>query len=142
MTSMSGFGTLIKIGDGATTEVFTTVAQVKSISGPGLSMDAIDATHHSSTAGWREYIGGLLDGGEVSFDINYDPVENTHDAGTGLLKDMSDKTVRNFQVVFPDTATTTWTVAALVTGFEVGAPIDDILSAAVTLKLSGQPTLA
>jgi len=139
---ISAFGTLLKIGDGGDPETFTTIAEVSSISGPGLSLDTIDVTHHSSTAGWREFVGGLLDAGEVSFDINYTPTDATHDASTGLIKDMVDRTVRNFQLVFPDTGNTTWSFSALVTGFEPSEPIDDKLAASVTLKLTGQPTLA
>ena len=143
MTSYSGFGTLLKIGDGATpTETFTTIAQVLNIGGPALSQDAIDVTHHSSTGGWREFVGGLLDGGEVTFDINYDPDAATHNATTGLINDMENRTKRNFQLVFPDTGPTTWSFTALVAGFEPSAPIDDKLAASVTLKVSGQPTLA
>lgn len=140
---ISAFGTLLKIGDGGGGgEVFTTIAEVFEIGGPGLTLETIDVTHHTSTAGWREFVGGLLDGGEVSLSINYDPVDATHDASTGLIADMEARTVRNFQLVFPDTGTTTWTFAALVTGFEPSEPIDDKLAADVSLKLSGQPTLA
>lgn len=140
---ISAFGTLLKIGDGGSpTESFTTIAEVTSIGGPALSLDPIETTHHASTGGWREFIGGLLDGGEVSFDINYDPVGATHDASTGLIADMVARTVRNFQLVFPDTGNTTWSFAALVTSFEPSEPVDDKLAASVTLKVSGQPTLA
>ncbi len=139
---ISAFGTLLKIGDGGDPETFTTIAEVSNISGPGLSLDTIDVTHHSSTAGWREFVGGLLDAGEVSFDINYLPTDATHDASTGLIKDMTDRTVRNFQLVFPDASNTTWSFSALVTGFEPSEPIDDKLAASVSLKLTGQPTLA
>lgn len=140
--AISAFGTLLQIGDGGSPENFTTIAEVANISGPGLSLDAIDVTHHSSTGGWREFVGGLLDGGVVSLDINYDPTDGTHDASTGLIADMVARTVRNFQLVFPDTANTTWSFSALVTGFEPSEPVDNKLAASVTLKISGQPTLA
>ncbi len=141
MTNFAAKGTLLKQGDGASPEVFTTIAQVVSIGGPSLSLDPIDVTNHSSLDGWKEFVGGLLDGGEISLEINYDPVNATHNATAGLIKDMEDRTVRNFQLVFSDTAGTTWTVPALVTGFEPGAPVDGKLSASVTLKVSGKPTL-
>ena len=140
--AISAFGTLLKIGDGGSPESFTTIAEVTNIGGPSLSLDPIDVTNHSSTGGWKEFIGGLLDGGEVSFEINYDPVGATHDASTGLIADMSARTVRNFQLVFPDTGNTTWSFSALVTAFQPSEPIDNKLSASVTLKVSGQPTLA
>jgi predicted secreted protein len=140
--AISAFGTLLKIGDGAGPENFTTIGEVANISGPSLSMDSIDVTSHSSPDGWREFIGGLLDGGEISFDINFHPTESTHKLATGLLGDMSAKTVRNFELIFPDGSSTKWSFAALVTAFETGEPIDDKLSASVTLKLAGKPTLA
>jgi len=139
---LAGFGTLLKIGDGGGTEVFTTIAEVSNISGPGLAMDTIDVTNHSSPTAWRQYVAGLKDAGEVSFDINYTPTAATHNATTGLLKDMNDRTLRNFKLVFPDLGATTWTFAAFITGFEPSEPIDDKLTAAVTLKISGAPTLA
>ncbi len=136
-------GTLLKIGDGATpTEVFTTVAEVTEIGGPSLEMESVDMTSHDSPDGWKEYVGGLLDGGEVSLSLNYLPAHATHDASTGMLKDMQDRTLRNFQLVFPDTGSTTWAFSALITGFEPAAPHDDKLGADVALKISGKPTLA
>lgn len=142
MTNYAARGTLLKQGDGGSPEDFSTIAQVVSIGGPSLSLDPIDVTHHASEDGWKEAVGGLLDGGEISLEINYDPEAGTHDASTGLIKDMEDRVVRNFQLVFSDSGNTTWTIPALVTGFEPGAPVDAKLSASVTLKVSGKPTLA
>ena len=141
-SAIGAFGTLLKIGDGATpTENFTTIAEVSNISGPGLSMDTIDVTSHSSADGWREYIAGQLEAGEITFDINYIPTEVTHNLAKGLLGDLAAKTRRNFQLVFPDAGSTTWKFTALVTGFEPSEPVDDKLAASVSLKLSGKPTL-
>jgi len=142
MTSYAAFGTLLKAGDGAGSETFTTIAQVQTIGGPSLSQDAIDVTHHSSTNGWREFVAGLRDGGEVTFDIQYDPAGATHDAGTGIINDLENGTLRNFQLVFPDTGSTTWSFSGIYTAFEPSAPVDDKLSASVSIKVSGQPTLA
>lgn len=140
---ISSFGTLLQIGDGATpTEGFTTVAEVLDIGGPGLALGLTDGTHHGSPGGWIEKIPTLLDAGEVSFDIQYDPVGATHDASTGLINDMENKTLRNFQLVFPDTGTTTWSFSAYVAGFEPSAPVEGKLTASVMLDISGQPTLA
>ncbi len=139
--ALSGFGTLLKIGDGGSPENFTTIAEVQDIGGPAFSLDAVEITHHGS-GGWREYIAGLLDAGEISFDLNFEPTETTHGYTAGLLKDMTDKTTRNFQLVFPDAGNTTWEFAALITGFEVNEPVGDKISASITLKITGQPTLA
>jgi len=141
MTDVAAYGTQLKLGDGASPEVFTVIAQVTSIGGPNLEMDALDVTAHDSTAGWREFIGGLLSGGEVSLEINYDPVGGTHDASTGLIAELEGRTISNYQLVFPDAATTTWEFTALVTRFSPSAPVADKLTASITLQVSGQPTL-
>lgn len=142
MTSAIGaYGTLLKIGDGGGPETFTTVAEVVNISAPSLALDTIDVTNHSSTAAWREFVAGLLDAGEVTFDINYIPTAATHNATNGLIRDLKNRTKRNFKLVFPDSGSTTWDFSAYVTGFEPDAPVDDKLAASVTLKLTGQPTL-
>lgn len=138
----SSFGTFLKLGDGATSETFTTIAEVQDISGPKLSLDTEEVTSHSSTAGWAEFIGTLLDGGEVSFDINWLPAHATQSYSAGLLRDMVNRTLRNFQLVVPAAATLTWTFAALVTAFEPDLPVKGKQGSSITLKLSGQPTLA
>ena len=140
---IAAFGTLLKIGDGGSpTESFTTIAEVTDISGPELGLDTEDITNHSSTGGWEEVIPTILRSGEVSFEINYDPAGATHDASTGLIADMVAKTKRNFQLIFPDTGTTTWSFSAYVTKFAPSEPVAGKLAASVGLKISGQPTLA
>lgn len=136
MAKYSAFGTLFKRGA-------TTIAQVSNISGPGLSLDTDDVTTHDSASGWEEVVGTILRSGEVTLDLVYDPNEATHKyASGGLLYDLASKTAQTFSIVFPSTATVTWSFSALVTGFEPSAPVDGALTASVTLKLTGAPTLA
>lgn len=140
---ISSFGTLVKIGDGGGGgEVFTTIAELRDITGPNLALGTEEVTPQTATGGYREYVPTLLAGGEVTFDLNFVPTDNTQDFPAGLIKDMTDKTLRNFQIVWPDSGTTTWALSAYVTGFVPGAPVEGSLSASVTLLISGQPTLA
>lgn len=140
---ISSFGTLLKIGDGATpTEVFTTIAEVKDISGPSLKLNTDELTNHGSPGGWKEKVGTLLEAGDLSFDLNFVPTHATHNPTTGLIADQTARTKRNFQLVFPDTASTTWAFTALVTEFEPAEPVEGVLKASVTLEITGQPTLA
>lgn len=139
--ALAGYGVLLKIGDGATSEAFTTIAEVKDIEGPELELEAKEVTSHDS-GGWREFIGTLLSAGEVSFDLNFIPTHATHSYSAGLIKDMVNRTRRNFKLVFSDTGATTWTFAALVTGVKPSGPVEDELQAEVKLTVTGQPTLA
>ncbi len=137
MAGIDGFGTEFQRGDGAGPEVFTAIANVTNISGPGLARETIDVTAHDSPDAYMEFIGGLKDGGEVSVDVNYDPAD--HDV---LIADFDDTAPRNYKIVFPDAGASTWTFAGIMTGFEPDAPYDDKLSASLTFKVSGKPTIS
>jgi len=136
--AMSGFGTKLKMGDGASPEVFTEIAEVSNVSGPGISLDTIDVTHDASPGGYKEYAAGLLDGGEIKLELNFLPAEATQ---AGLLATLGSRAAKNFKLVFPDTPATTWSFAAFVTNFEPSAPADGKLGASARLKITGQPTL-
>ena len=134
--AIAAFGTLLKMGNGAgTSEVFTTISEVGDIDGPSDSVDTIDVTSHSSPSARKEFIASLFDSGEVSFPINLDPNDATHDATTGLRKKYNDRTITNFQMLFPDASQVSF--SALVTKFSIKAPVAGKLSADITLKLSG-----
>ena len=140
--AISSFGTLLKIGDGAGTETFTTIAEVLDIDGPTLTQDTVEVTSQTATARHKEYIVTLKDGGEVTFDVNYVTTDGTHNPTTGLIKDYKDGTLRNFQIIFSDSGTTTWTIPAFVVSFGTTMPVNGALGAAITLKVSGEPTLS
>lgn len=132
MAKYSAFGTELKKGA-------TSIAQVSAISGPGLSLDTEDVTSHDSEDGWEEVVGTILRSGEISLDLVFDPAEATHVA---LWTDMESREANTYSLVFPDDANTTWAFSALVTGFEPDEPHDGALTASVTLKITGKPTLA
>ncbi|MGA5669017.1 phage tail tube protein [Streptomyces pseudogriseolus] len=135
MAGLDAFGTQLERGDGAGTEVFTPIANVTNITPPGIERETYDVTAHDSPDGWREFIGGLKDGGEVEIELNYDPRE--HDV---LVSDFEDSDPRNYRIVFPGTLGQ-WAFKAIMSGFESEAPHDDKLSATVTFKVSGKPTI-
>jgi predicted secreted protein len=137
MAGKDGFGTELRRGDGGGPEVFTAIAESTNISGPGISREAYDVTTHQSPDAWREFIGGLKDGGEVTVDINYDP--DVHDT---LVADFEDPDPRNYQLAWPTTPETVWSFPAILTGFEPEGPHDDKLTGSLTFKVAGKPTLA
>lgn len=136
MAGLDAFGTQLQRGDGATpSENFTPIANVTDITPPALERETLDVTAHDSPDAWRQFIGGLKDGGEVSVDVNYDPRE--HD---GIIDDFADAAPRNYKIVWPGTLGE-WAFTALLTGFEPEAPHDDKLAASLTFKVSGKPTI-
>lgn len=141
--AIAAHGTLLQIGDGASPEVFTNIAEVMDISGPSFSLDTAEVTHQESPGNFKEYIPTLLDGGEVSMEINFLTTEATHgQAAGGLLADMVARNVRNFKIAFPESPSVEWAFAAIITAFELDSAMADQQKASVTLKITGQPTLA
>ena len=138
--AFSSFGTFLKRGNGGSPETFATVAEVGDIDGPDMSLDTEDVTSHDSTNGWSEFIGTILNGGEVGFPINFVPSDPTHDAVSGIQQDMRNRTLRNFRLVYPDPGGNGYAFAALVTGFKASAPVKGKLSADIKLKISGVVT--
>lgn len=113
----------------------TVIAGVKDLTPPNVEAETIDRTDFDSTQGYREYIMGLIDAGEVSLTVNYDPAETTQD---DLLSDLNSRTKQTYALVWPDG--TTWEFDAFVTGFSpAGIAVDGGVDADFTLKLTGQP---
>lgn len=134
------FGTTFEYWDSTLgVPAYVEVAEVHNISGPSVSRDSIETTHHGSTGGYREYLPGLRDGGEVTVDINWDNSEGSHADIYGQITS-SQTANEDYRVNFSGGAT--FTFSGHVTAFDVTAPLDDRLTASLTIKLSGQPTLA
>ena len=134
-----GYGTLFKSGNGASPEVFATLAEVTSITPPAMARDTVDATHEESPGAWREFIAGLKDGGEISLELNFVA------GGSASLALMNEfdldgpQALKNRQILFPDGSY--FAFAAILTAFEPDAPLDDKMTASATYKISGKPSL-
>ena len=137
----SSFGTLLQMGDGGGPEVFTTVAQVMDIEGPEFSTDTEETTNQSSPGGFEEFIATIKRSGELTFDVNFDPSDATHNATTGLIAAYQNRTKKNWRLLMPVSPAKRWDFAGIVTGMGQSNPVAGILRSSVTIKISGQPTL-
>jgi len=136
-----GYGTLLEYSDGASPPNWTTLAEVTNLSGPGLSKDVPDASHMTSPDGYREFISGLKDGGEVTAECNFLPEHVTHGNVTGILAMFeNDALARDWHIIWPGASPrVTWQFKAVVSGAEPADPVDDKMTLSVTLKVSGKP---
>lgn len=135
--AISGMGTALRRNG-------TEIAEVFDISGPEFTSEVIDVTHLKSPDYWREKIGGLKDGGELTFSVNFILGNATHNAATGILSAFAGTGAAprdTWDIIFPDAGATTWTVYGPITGFTTGATVDDKLQAEITVSLSGKPIL-
>ena len=139
MANYSGFAAVLQT---TISSVLTNIAGVRDISGPSMSMDTIDASSRDSL--WKTYVAGQVDGGEITFDIVYDPDAATHLAGTagGLVKDLMSQTLQVFKIKFSDVSPATASFSGFVTKFTPKTPFNGLQSADVTIKVSGALTWA
>jgi len=133
MAGIDGYGTQLRRGNGAEPEAFTAVGNVGSFSGPNIERETYDTTAHDGD-GWREFIGGLKDGGEVSVEVHYDP--DKHDS---FVDDFEADDAIRYEMESP--AGETWSFNAILTGFEREMPVDGQMAATLTWKVSGKPEL-
>lgn len=132
-------GVLVRKGDGASPENFTTIAEVHDVVGPNSSRTKIDVTNQDSTSGTREKILGLRDPGEVGLTCNW--LDNaTHDEVTGVVKAHEDGTIGNWKFVWPFAAPITYTVPCGVSDCGPQANMDEQLKLGFTLMLAGDGT--
>lgn len=128
-------GTYLMMGDGASPEVFTEIAEVTGMGpGPNETSEDVDVTHLRSPQNRREFKAGFVDGGEFPFRIQYNRTAHATHATLATKLGAADPT--NWRLVFNDG--TSEDFAATIRSFglepiEVGGKIERT----VVLKISG-----
>lgn len=130
-----GYGTQFQIQEEGSPDNYTTLAEVTSITLPSAVVDQIDATHMQSPNRTREFIAGLIDPGECTFDMNFVPGSTADDRLHELLALPVTDNRRSCRVEFVNGVT--WTFDAVLTNYEPTAPVDDKMTASVTFKVTG-----
>lgn len=127
--AFAGVGTVFKRAGVA-------VAEVNSVTGPNSTRNQIDVTSLDSTGGYKEYIGGFRDGGEVTLNMNF--TKSTY----GLMQnDFEDDALVAYSVVLSDASATTIAFSGFVQNLGFAVPTDDKVTADVTIKVSGAVTI-
>lgn len=109
------------------------LAEVNSITGPGMTRDFIDVTSLDSTGGYREFTAGFRDGGTVTLNMNF-----TRATYALMKQDFEDDEEQDYEIVLPDVDATSVEFLGLVTELPLNIPTDDKITADVTIKVSGQ----
>lgn len=132
-SAISGVGTIIQkwaIGSSA----WTTIAEVTNISGPGMVRDLIEVTSLDSVDGYREFIAGFRDGGNVVLSMNY-----TRAGLDEFLADFESDVIQNYEIILPDG--TSIEFEGFVQEFPLTIPTDSQITMETTIKVSGAPTI-
>ncbi len=128
-----GYGTQYAIKTTAGAATFTAIAEVTSVTPGASTADRIEATHMLSPGRRREYIAGLIDNGEAELEINWIPGNQTDELLRTL---MSSGETTPHQITFPNGVTVTFDGA--ITGYEKSIPVDDRMTATITVAVSGE----
>lgn len=134
--ALLGYGSVFQIQAENSPDNYVDMAEVISITPPSSTLDQIDVTHMTSPNRNREFISGLNDPGECSFDMNFVPGSTSDDRLFELLNlPVGTSRQRSCRISFPNGVT--WTFNAELTGYEPTVPVDDKMTATVTFKVSG-----
>lgn len=127
--ALSAQGTLIARQPGGI-GAYTTIGELRDITPPPLMRNAIETTSHNETE--ESFVVGIKRKGEMTFTIGLVPDNATHDQNTGLIKSWVDGSKDGWRITFPDGST--WTFKGYVTNIAPAAPVDDGLTADVTIR--------
>ncbi len=130
-----GYGSLFHISrDNEATWI--DLAEVFDITPPNDTVDEVDATHMQSPNRTREFIPGLIDPGEASFEMNFVP-GSPSDLLIAEIKTAGERV--RCRLTFPNGVT--WKFSGWVSGYEPAVPTDDKMTATVTWRVTG-PTIS
>jgi len=113
------------------------IAEIIGIDGPNKTKDTIEVTTLLSTDRYKEFLGELKDGGTVALDMNFSNA--TYDI---MSTDFEDNDTNNYAIVFIDTDRSAFELVGILTELGLGTAVGDKVSAPVTIKVTGKPTLS
>jgi len=116
------------------------VASLNNIGGIEYNVDTVDVTTHDSEGAIKEFIGGLIDAGNVSIAGFFDH-EDT-EGQLAMVADCAARAIKPATIIFPVSTGAQWDFNGLITNIKVGdTPTDDGIPFSATVKVSGKPTL-
>ena len=135
MATIPDIGYLSTITGGSTLVFHGTL---RDVSLDGYERPAVDVTNMSSTGGYREFIpSDLRDPGGMTCELLLNV------AAVAALKTIAESTRETWTLTLPSQGATaaSFACSGFVTGWSLGVPLDDAMTASVTIKFQGVPTL-
>ncbi len=133
--AQSSHGWLIARALAASPTVFTTIAELKDITLPGMMRNEFDATTQNINI--DGYVMGVLRREATTVAINFIPGDATHDHITGLQNAIINNTLDGYKFTSPS-GDTIYIHSGYVKAVKATAPVDGILGANVELRFTGK----
>jgi len=133
--AISGPGFLLQVASSGGGP-YTTIEEEKQISGPEQVLATVDVTNQSSPNFYREWIPTLIDGGSVTFPVNYNPSNTEQQQALTILQS---RALTYFQLVVGTTGEAfRW--AGYFVKFGSTWPFDNVAAVDVEIKITGPVT--
>lgn len=140
--AVAAINTYFQVESDSSPGTYVTVSGVKDINGPSISATVEDITTHSQDDPWKRKKPTLLDGGTITFDLVFNPTDQTQDHNAGVLGYFENRTEKNIRLQFPDGALTRWLAKGYFVKFGIKAAVAGVLLASVDFEVDGKPTFA
>jgi len=127
-----GYGTLLQ-------RAGVTVLEILKIGGPNMKADMKEVSNMLSPNTYKEFIAGMREGGEVTFEGNYIPKDSGNTQVT-LRTDFENGTQSSWTIILSGSLGT-WTFTAMVASLNPSYPLDDRIVVSGSLKITGKPVL-
>lgn len=132
-----GYGAVFAREDDTTAGTYNTVGEVTEITLPSASKDTVQVTHHASADRTHEFIGGLVDPGEVTITVNYDENDAEQEL---LVGDVYAAGSHSYKITLANGVT--FTFDGICTNYSPASAIGDRITRAFTFKITGKPVIA
>lgn len=130
--AMSGYGTIVEVEDDSVTGGWFKLGEVNNIDPPDDTVEDIDVTHYESPGRRREFIAGMIEGGEGTIAINWIP-GNATDVYVREWK--ADGDTRTLRFTYPNNQFESF--PAYPKGMTKAVPLDDKMTAELSVKMAG-----
>jgi len=131
--AINGVGTIFQRWNGS---AWVHIAEIKSIDGPSKTRDTIETTNLDTTGGYKTFIASFRDAGTVQLSMNF--TRATYEL---MDDDFASETLKNYEIILPDSEVTSIEFEGLVTELGLSITTGDVVSAPVTIKVSGAPVM-
>lgn len=137
ISAVKSQGCIIQRGDNASPIVYTTIAEVTSISGPGASTPEIEVTDLASTA--KEFVSSLKDEGTVDLELLLRPNETSQST---LIADHAagSTNTQTWKITLTDSPKSTITFSGWVQNFRPSLAVDASGTAECSIRVTAAAT--
>lgn len=131
-----GVGTVFSRSE-TETGTYVALAEVLNIDGPTMTRDTPEVTNLDSEGGYKEFIAGFRDGGNITLPMNF-----THVTFEAMLNDFEDDAAKWYRIDMPNTQRTRLQFLGLVTSCPVSIQTASQVTSNVSIKVSGKVELS